>query len=118
MKLFRKKRHLASRLKHQLILQQRNTVADGVGGFTRTWDNVATLWAEIIPISGNERYAYEQQTSRGRYRIRLRYRSDIKPSMRLFDSTDNRAFDIKSVINTFEAGEMIEILADVTFPEN
>lgn len=116
--IFRKKHKLASKLKHQLILQQRNTSADGIGGFTRTWENVATLWAEIIPIGGGEKYAYEQQTNRQRFRIKLRYRSDIKPHMRLFETATGRAFDIKSVINTHEASQVTEILADVAFPEN
>lgn len=114
--IFRKKHNPASTLKHQLVLQQRSTSADGVGGFTRSWSDVATLWAEIVPISGSEKFAYEQQTSRQRYRIKLRYRSDITPGMRLFETASSRVFDIKSVINTHEQDKIIEIVADVAFP--
>ena len=114
--IFRRKRHLSSRLKHQLILQERSTTADAIGGHRRDWVDVATLWAEITPISGRETFAYNQQTNRQRYRITLRYRNDIKPHMRLNDLAGNRIFDIRSVINRQEQGEEIEILADVAFP--
>lgn len=116
MRILRKKRNLTSKLKHQLILQQRTTTIDGLGGYTRSWTDVAALWAEIIPISGSERFAYEQQTNHQRYRIMLRYRNDITPNMRLHDTANNRTFEIKSVINSHEANQVIEILADVAFP--
>lgn len=116
--IFRKKRNASSKLKHQLILQEPNTSADAVGGFTRTWDDVATLWAEITPISGSQRFAYEQQISRQRVRITLRYRSGVTTQMRLVETASNRIFDIKSVINIREEDTLIEILADVATPTN
>ena len=114
--IFRRKGHLSSRLKHQLVLQERAVTADNIGGHSRVWVDVATLWAEITPISGRETFAYSQQTNRQRFRITLRYRNDITPHMRLHDIAGDRMFDIRSIINQREQGEEIEILADVAFP--
>lgn len=114
--MFGKKKNAASRMKHQLVLQQLNTSSDGIGGTTRAWSDVATLWAEITPISGSEKFNYNQQTSKQRFRIKLRYRSDITTSMRLYDSAGSRAFNIRSVINVEEQDHTTEVLADIVYP--
>lgn len=39
----------------QLVTIQRKTlVPDGYGGFTAEWDEVATVWAKVMPKAGRE----------------------------------------------------------------
>lgn len=106
----------ASRLKHQLVLEQEAFTTDDLGGFTREWEEVATLWSEIVPIGGKE-YAYASQlTTSSRFRITLRYRGDITPRMRLRDDATGRIYNIRSVINIEEKKQLMEILAEQVRP--
>jgi SPP1 family predicted phage head-tail adaptor len=109
-------RTIASRLKSQLLLEEESLISDGLGGQTSTWNTVATLWAEISPISGKEQLFASQLNSSVRYRLMLRYRGEVTTRMRLRDDTNNRIFNIRSVINVEEKKQLIEILADVTRP--
>lgn len=104
------KKNLASRLRHRLTLQQPSLTSDGVGGYLRSWEEVAELWSEISPISGNESFEHGQTMSSRRYRIVLRHRGDIHPAMRLV--FEGRVFNIRTIINRMEKDQLIEILAE------
>jgi SPP1 family predicted phage head-tail adaptor len=108
-------KNTASRLRHRLILQQEIKAADGAGGCTRSWQNVADLWAEISPLKyragiGSERLVAGQIQSEISYKVTLRYRAVISTSMRLLFG--NRAFNIRSVRNLNEDKEILELLVD------
>lgn len=45
------KKNTATLLRHRLTLQQEVKTADGAGGYVRTWQNIADLWAEIISVN-------------------------------------------------------------------
>lgn len=102
------------RLRHRLTLQQPSLSADGAGGYTRSWADVAALWAEIQPFTARdvsgERLQGERLQSRVSHRIRLRYRAGVTAEMRLTDGT--RIFNIRAVTVPQEAKEMLEILAE------
>jgi SPP1 family predicted phage head-tail adaptor len=108
------KRNVSSRLRHRLTLQQEVLTPDGAGGYARTWSNIADLWAEIIPFSGNMNRSQEttvaaQLQSEISHRILLRYQSGVTAGMRLLFGS--RAFNIISIANREEAGEVLELLA-------
>jgi SPP1 family predicted phage head-tail adaptor len=44
----------ASTLRHRVTIQARNTSTDALGQPTSTWSDVATVWAEVNPLSGRE----------------------------------------------------------------
>ena len=48
------KKNTCSRLRHRLALQQEVVTGDDAGGFTRSWQELAQLWAEIQPITGGD----------------------------------------------------------------
>lgn len=105
-----RKRNTTSRLRHKLTLQQEVRTPDDVGGYTRTWSDVADLWAEIMPLTGNERLLGPQLQSEVTHKILLRYRDGITAGMRLV--FENRALNIRYVTNVAENNELIELLAD------
>jgi SPP1 family predicted phage head-tail adaptor len=41
-------------LTRRLVLEERQSVPDGAGGYTETWTPLGTLWAEIDSRSGRE----------------------------------------------------------------
>ena len=95
---------LASRLRHRITFQEPNDTADGAGGVTRGWSDVATVWAEVIPLrSGNDESLLDAEMQ-GTTRLR------ITTAMRIVFGT--RLFNIRSVVNAEEASVILEITAE------
>lgn len=72
------------------------------------WDDVATVWAAIDPISGKEFYAAEQSQSEVSHKVRCRYRRGITSAMRIMYGS--RIFSILSVIDWEERHESLLIM--------
>lgn len=70
---------------------------DGYGQPIAAWQTVATVWAEVVPASGAERFVpgAAQETAVETYRVRCRYRSDVTPGMQAL--YDTRVLDIERV---------------------
>lgn len=106
-----RKRHMASsRLKHRLSLEQEVLSSDGVGGYTKSWEVLAELWAEIRPLGGLEAFFTGRLNAKATHKIRLRYRSGVTTAMRLVFG--ERVFNIRSVHNIDEKNDMLELLAE------
>lgn len=70
-------------LASRIVLEKPVRTADGAGGATVDWDEVATLWARIEPVSAAERFAADRLATRVTHRITLRFRADIEGGMRI-----------------------------------
>lgn len=99
-----------SRIRQRLTLQQEIRTGDSAGGYVRSWQNVADIWAEITPLTGKEKLFSERLQGSITHRILIRFRSDITTENRLF--FENRVFNIRSVSNVKELGDTMEILAE------
>lgn len=97
----------AGKLRHRATIQQLVNTDDGAGGSIETWQNVATVWAAIEPLRGNERYTAQQVQSTLTHKVTIRYREGIKPQMRL--TYKGRIFDIESVIDIEERHRWLEL---------
>lgn len=64
-------------LRTRLALEAPVESADGAGGVVRNYATVATLWAELTPLSARERVAAAAAGADVTHRIRLRARADI-----------------------------------------
>jgi head-tail adaptor len=62
----------APHLNRALDLEQETRVADGAGGYGRSWQVLGTLWAEIVPGSGRDPNGEEVILSSVPYRITVR----------------------------------------------
>jgi len=82
----------AGGLRHRVTFQEPVNGFDSWGGPITTWVDYKTLWAEVIYMSGNEYWAARQANSEVQGRVRIRYRDDIKPTMRMV--YDGKAMDI------------------------
>lgn len=98
------------RMRHRITLQQEARTADTGGGATLGWDDVATLWAEITPVSGSEVRQADQLVGSITHRIHVRYMGTITTAMRFMMGT--RVFNIRSIKNMDERGRMMDILAE------
>lgn len=86
----------AGRLSHRITLQAAVTSRDEFGGVAHTWTPVATVWAEIVPLSGREFVAAQAAQAGVTTRITIRYRDGVTPSMRILH--DGVTYSIKAVL--------------------
>ena len=106
----------AGKLRHRVRLERLdylldsngNAVQDPVTGETpREWQEVATVWAEIAPISGREFIMSQAIQSQVTARLTIRYRDDVDASMRCVHMRSGRPdviYNIKAVLADVESG--------------
>lgn len=96
-------------LRHRITIQEeRDGGKNRFNEQIKTWEDIATVWASIEPISGREYWAGQQVQSEITHRIRIRYRPGIKPAMRVL--YQNRLFEIESVIDYQERHEFLQLM--------
>lgn len=95
-------------LRHRVTIQSLTKTSDGTGGFTETWTDAATVWAEVTPLKGFERYAAQQIRAQLSYRVRLRFRNDVTSDMRLIHK--GKILTIQAVINVNGRNRELELL--------
>ena len=95
-------------LNKRIELQAATRVSDGMGSFTETYSTIATVWAAIWPISANELVRSMKETMEISHRIRIRYRSALRPDWRL--KFGNRYLNIVSIINPNEKNELLDLM--------
>jgi SPP1 family predicted phage head-tail adaptor len=86
-----------SDLRHRLTLEELSRVTDDGGGFTESWVEVATIFADLRPIRGSERVEADRLTGNVTHDVVLRYRPGVVPAMRFRE--DTRIFQIVAVID-------------------
>lgn len=100
-------------MRHRITFQKFSGELDAYGDPIQTdaaqWEDVATVWAAIDPISGREFYEAQQSQSEVSHKIRCRYRPGLTTDMRI--KYRDRVFEIVSIINWQERGESLLIMA-------
>lgn len=107
----------AGSLNRRVTIQQPSTV----NGISK-WADVATVWAEISPVTGNEVARSLGPTNVVMSTVTIRYRDGIKPRMRLlykvFDASGallyTRILEIVSVITPDEQQISLELVVKET----
>lgn len=72
-------------LNRRLILQAPSEIADGMGGVTRDYDTVATLWGSVMPLSVRSDVTADSLGATLRFRIVIRFRNDVTIRHRFID---------------------------------
>lgn len=98
----------AGKLRHRVTIQELVRTDDGYGGITETWQDVATVWAAVEPLRGNERYRAQQVQAELTHKVAMRYRVGVKPQMRLLYA--GRVLEIEAVIDVEERHRWLELL--------
>ncbi len=101
---------LAGKMRQRIRIEQPVLTPDGLGGATRTWQTVTTVWGEIISNGGNEALRAGQLVSVVTHRIILRWRADITSEMRVAFGT--RIFAIRAVVEHDGKRRSIELLTE------
>lgn len=95
-------------LDKRVVLQCSTRIPDGMGGFTVTWVDAASVWAAVWPVSASETIEANQATMTITHRIRIRYRSMIKASWRI--SYAGRYFNVVSIIDPNTAHRWLDLM--------
>jgi head-tail adaptor len=103
------------RLSRRLVIESRQNLPDGSGGFETAWVQVGTLWADVRPGSGGEGFVGARARPRVGYRILVRAApvgaaSRPRPEQRLREGA--RVFDILTVSEHDPGGRYLEIRAE------
>ena len=103
------KRLMLGLLKQRLIIQQPVTTADAIGGTTKSWQTLATVWGRATPVRGTQFFAGFQKNSEEIYEFMVRYRSGITPQHRIL--WRNKIYRIISVLHPEGEQEWLVITA-------
>ncbi len=95
-------------LNKRITLQYSTRIGDGMGGFTLSWVDAATVWAALWPISAKEQVQSQGVTMTITGRIRIRYRSVLRPDWRI--KYGNKFYNIVSIINPNMKNEYLDIM--------
>ena len=83
------------RMDRQITIQEDVGTQDSNGQVVPSWQNIATnpaVWAEFLPVSGQEFFAARQTNAVAVANFRIHYRSDVLRKMRL--TFDGDTYDI------------------------
>lgn len=97
-------------LRRRLVLEQMQRVPDDGGGFTESWIQIATLFANIRPVSAGEKVENDRLAGRVTHEIMLRYRANVAPAMRF--GSGPRAYEILAVIDVEERRRWLKCLCE------
>lgn len=98
----------AGELRNRITIQKQVSTQDSFGQQVETWTDIATVWSNINPIAGREFFAAETVNSEITHKIRIRFRSDITPDMRVV--YQSRMFFIQTVINEYEKNTVLQLM--------
>lgn len=93
----------AGRLRHRIRIDEQVTLKNSFGEQTTEWEEVATVWAAIEPLSARESMLAEQTQSKVSARIIIRARNDIRASMRAVHGST--IYNIEGVIRDPDSGQ-------------
>lgn len=84
----------AGRFNRRIGLQKPNRTDTGVGGKDKTWQAAIPLWAELIPLRGDEAMANNLTRNVQVWKVTIRFRTDVTPDCRLL--LGDRPMNIRS----------------------
>jgi len=96
-------------LRHRVTLQQRATGVDPYGQPVDTWQDVATVWAQVEDLRGREFLEAKQAPgSEVTTRIRMRYRDGVTPDMRAVHK--DRVLQVVAVLDPDGRATRLELM--------
>lgn len=79
-------------LRERVTFQRRTEAVDSAGSVSLTWATAATVWARMEPVSASRPMVAERPEPRARWRLTIRYRSDLTSVDRV--TWRSRTFDL------------------------
>jgi len=90
----------AGQLRHRIVIEKQTQTKNAIDEIILTWSTFCTVWAAIEPATGQTYYAANQLEAKVDGRVRIRYRDDIEPTMRI--KYGDRILNIGSIVHPQE----------------
>jgi len=88
----------SGKLDRRIEIQSRSVTQNSYGEAIISYSTVATVWAEVLPLSGRELFAAAQKYPEAQMKIRIRYRTGINETNRIvFESTNYDIIHISEI---------------------
>jgi len=91
-------------------IQARTLTPDGGGGYSESWDVIATVWVSIAPSSGGGVFGPDQTESRVRHKITLRRNSTVAAGQRVIVGA--RTFRIHALLDEGGRATLMTLLCE------
>ena len=104
----------AGQLNRRITLQRQSNAQDSYGGPVRTWLNVATIWADIQPLTGRELESAQRMASEVSHQIVVRYQAIFADTRQVAGYRAlyrSRIFNIHAALNDEERNVLVTLLA-------
>lgn len=96
---------MTANLRHRVLIQRQVEAQDpDNGAVIVSWQDVATVWSEISPLSAREFIAAQAEDSKVNTRITIRYRNDVTAKMRLYHASKDAYYNIEGVLADKDSG--------------
>lgn len=89
----------AGRLDRSITIQQKTVTRTTLGDETESWADLATVWSEVIPMSGREYFNAQAQqvVVEEQLRFRIRYFAAAASDTELRISYNSKVYDITHI---------------------
>lgn len=101
---------MAGKLKVRVAIQQKSSTQDSVGQPLEVWTTLATVWADVRNMRGLEVLKADMQMSRLLASIRIRYRTDVTPAMRVVHG--NNIYQITAVSPDSNSKDYLDLICE------
>ena len=82
------------RLDRRIVIEQNTPDQDATGQEIESWAELATVWAEVVPVGGSEVFQAKQFGAETVKKFRIRWRGDVTPKMRVVYDSDYDIVDV------------------------
>lgn len=95
----------AGKLRHRIVIQEPVETQDQTNGAVNVlWQDLATVWAEIAPLSARDLIAAQAEASKVTTRITIRYNNYINSKMRIYHASKDKYYNIEGVLSDADSG--------------
>lgn len=94
-----------ARMDERVVIKSRVMTGNEYGEQVLTYNTLATVWAEVQPMSGNERLLANATYATAQMKIRIRYRADFDETAQI--DWRGTAYDILHIADYRREGERV-----------
>ena len=99
------------KMRYRITIQYPSDGVDDYGNAIDSWQDLTTVWADVVPVSGREYLTANQATSETTFKIYIRYIENINAKMRIVHN-DN-VFEILAVLGDKRSGMLTMMVKEV-----
>lgn len=95
---------------HDVTIRRKVRTPNGIGGWSISWQDVATSVARVNPVSAKDRIEYAQAQYPVTHKVFLPGGADVRPEDCIV--LGSRTLAVKGVYNPAESGHHLEVLCE------